>query len=795
MKILQLIHGYPPRYSAGSEVYTQLLTHALISEGQEVKVFSRQENAFLPEYALTREKDPLEERVEVILINMARTKDRYQHTAVDDAFDKVLEEYNPDILHIGHLNHLSTSVVKKAADKKIPIVFTLHDFWLMCPRGQFLRTFSQPGEEPDPLCARQIDHDCALACYSKYFTGDASREKEDIAYWTSWTRQRMEHIREMVKLIDLFIAPSKYLLDRFVGEFGLPKEKTVYLDYGFNLKRLEGRIRAPEKPFVFGYIGTHKQAKGIHHLIQAFAQVKGKPLLRIWGGESPPFTSSLKTFVQTLPKDVQQRIEWKGGYANYQLIEDVFNHVDAIVVPSIWGENSPLVIHEALQCRIPVITANFGGMAEYVKHEYNGLLFEHRNPHDLAQKMERLAHNPELAKELGQRGYHLSEDGNIPDITSHARTIIKFYEDLRTKKIPGPWRITFDTNPDDCNLHCIMCEEHSIYSQCQTKRKAEGRPRRRMDIALIRKVLSEAKGSPLREIIPSTMGEPLLYRDFPEILNLCREFGVKLNLTTNGTFPGKGATKWGELIIPLASDVKISWNGASKATQELIMIGTSWEKVLQNVKDFIRVRDTHAALGGSYCRVTFQMTFLEHNVSELADIVRLAIDLGVNRVKGHHLWVFTKEMESQSMRRNKEAIRKWNIAVEEAYSVAENLRLPSGEKILLENIFPLSEDATEEILPEGVCPFLGKEAWVSAEGRFGPCCAPNEQRKTLGDFGNLYDRSIAEIFASPQYLKLQENYLQYPVCKGCNMRKKEETYGHLETTTCCSPANPSPAPR
>ncbi|NGX37680.1 MAG: hypothetical protein K1000chlam2_00842, partial [Chlamydiae bacterium] len=57
---------------------------------------------------------------------------------------------------------------------------------------------------------------------------------------------------------------------------------------------------------------------------------------------------------------------------------------------------------------------------------------------------------------------------------------------MSTKTKQGPWRITFDTNPDDCNMRCIMCEEHSIYSSCQIDRKAEGRPRRRMDIKLMR---------------------------------------------------------------------------------------------------------------------------------------------------------------------------------------------------------------------------------------------------------------------------------------------------------------------
>ena len=130
----------------------------------------------------------------------------------------------------------------------------------------------------------------------------------------------------------------------------------------------------------------------------------------------------------------------------------------------------------------------------------------------------------------------------------------------------GPWRITFDTNPDDCNLRCIMCEDHSPYSNTQETRRKLGLPKRRMDIDLVRRVLAESRGSRLREIIPSTMGEPLLYRHFEEIVEFCAEYDVRLNLTTNGTFPKKGARAWAELIVPVTSDVKISWNGATRET-------------------------------------------------------------------------------------------------------------------------------------------------------------------------------------------------------------------------------------
>src|SRR4030042_6983586 len=127
----------------------------------------------------------------------------------------------------------------------------------------------------------------------------------------------------------------------------------------------------------------------------------------------------------------------------------------------------------------------------------------------------------------------------------------------------GPRRITFDTNPDDCNLACIICEEHSQYQRQQKKQNqisGESVKPHRMDPELIRKIVRDASITGLREIIPSTMGEPLLYPYFDAIITCCRQYGVFLNLTTNGTFPGRPVNQWGKLILPIASDVKLSWN-------------------------------------------------------------------------------------------------------------------------------------------------------------------------------------------------------------------------------------------
>lgn len=777
MRILKVIHGYPMRYNAGSEVYSQTLCQGLAAR-HDVHVFTRQENVFAPDFRMCEERDPDDPRITLHIVNNPRFRDRYRATGIDQRFSEVLDRVQPELVHVGHLNHLSTSMLREAARRELPIVFTLHDYWLMCPRGQFMQMFPEDPSNLWAACDGQQDRKCAERCYARYFSGAPDEHEADVAYWSGWVARRMSHMREMSELVDLFIAPARYLGERYRDAFGLPASKLAYLDYGFAHDRMGSRRRVPGESFTFGYIGTHIPAKGIDHLIRAFGMLAGGARLRIWGRPRGQDTEALKELARALPAGGGSRVEWLPEYRNQDIVREVFSRCDAIVVPSIWVENSPLVIHEAQQARVPVITANIGGMAEFVQHEINGLLFEHRSVEALAEQMQRFIDEPALATRLGMRGYLFSDSGDIPSIDAHVREVERLYEQVvrrrasaRVAQRPGPWRITFDTNPDLCNLRCVMCEEHSPHSLLRLRRGSDGSPERLMPLEMIERVVAEAVPRGLREIIPSTMGEPLLYEQFEAVLELCRRYQVKLNLTTNGTFPRRGAAEWAKLIVPVASDVKISWNGATKATHEGIMLGSRWEKVVDNVRAFITERDAHASAGGSRCRTTFQLTFLESNVHELADIVRLAIELGVDRVKGHHLWAHFDEIASQSMRRSPDAIGRWNLAVLAAREAAAERRLPNGEYVLLENIFPLDEFATEDLAPGGACPFLGQEAWVSAVGRFDPCCAPDAQRRTLGSFGDLRTQGFMEVWDGRRYRELISTYFNRHLCRGCNMRK------------------------
>jgi len=485
MHILKIIHGYPPLYNAGSEVYSKTIVKEL-SKNHKVSVFTREENIYAPDFQIR--KEIISENTGLYFINNPQGKDGYRHKAIDEAFQELVLKLKPDIAHIGHLNHLSTGIVDVLKKHHIPIVFTLHDFWLMCPRGQFL-TRSIGQENNHQLCDKQDHSKCASDCYRVYFSGKEEEEKIDLENWSDWTKRRMQETKAIVTKVDMFVAPAKYLMNRFITDFDIPKSKIKYLDYGFDTSYLMPPTdKNKNELFTFGYIGTHIPAKGINLLIEAFKKIEQPARLLIYGRDSGQSTKALKK----LALSSHNEIEFLPEYRNEDIVNDVFSKIDCIVVPSIWAENSPLVIHEAQACHIPVITANYGGMKEYVEQNVNGLLFKHRDVNDLNLQLKEAVSNPDKMKKIGKKGYLYSEDGNVISITDHCGNLEDIYNALIPPK--SLWRVTLDTNPEDCNLKCIMCEEHSPYSDfIPNLYKTTGIKRRRMDFETVTSVLQQAE--------------------------------------------------------------------------------------------------------------------------------------------------------------------------------------------------------------------------------------------------------------------------------------------------------------
>lgn len=421
MHILKIIHGYPKEYNAGSEIYTESICNEL-SKKLKVSIFTREENIFKKDFEISKSNST---NPEIYYLNIPREKDGYRHEKLDFNFEKLILSIKPDVAHIGHLNHLSTGIVEILFQKKIPILYTLHDFWLMCPRGQFLQT--NFGEENFyQICDGQEDSKCAKKCYSGYFSGIKKNYEIDLKYWTEWIHFRMEETKSISKMVNLFIAPSNYLRNRFINEFQIPEKKIILLNYGF--KKIKNKFQKKNTEFTFGYIGTHIPAKGINILIEAFLQMKENAILKIWGRENSIYTNSLKKLAASSVKN--KKIIWMGEYENSKIHKKVFSEIDVLVVPSIWGENSPLVIHEAEELKIPVITSNLGGMKELVSHQLNGLLFERGNILDLGLQMDYAVKNPIEMKKIGEKGYLNSKNGKVPTLKNHSKELEKIYKNL-----------------------------------------------------------------------------------------------------------------------------------------------------------------------------------------------------------------------------------------------------------------------------------------------------------------------------------------------------------------------------
>ncbi len=443
MKILQVVHGLPPAYLGGTETYADTLAKELVRQGHAVSVFSRYENPQQPEYEV---ETPAVGAVEVTRVNHTQRKsktfaDSYQNAHIAARFRELLARFKPDIVHFQHLVYLSTTCVREAVRRQVPVVMTLHDYWLICQRGRFLK--------PDlSVCPGQTDAGCAQ-CFSHLLDTKMSalyRCLKPILDKQSWLRDqgrrwygqytvsrsasraaqqqvqaRMAHIRELCESISLFLAPSRFLREQFVA-FGVPEEKILFHECGLQTESIRPAQKARvQKPLIFGYIGVVDPVKGVHLLVEAF-QSLSQAELRIYGGEAvyAPYPDE-KRFRSQLANS--PHIHCMGRYEQHELSR-ILREVDVVVVPSIWYENAPLVIREAFLAQTPVITADFGGMREWVTDGVSGLLFQPRNIDDLRQKIARFIAEPDLVARLSQRF------PVVRSITEDARLLVQHYQHL-----------------------------------------------------------------------------------------------------------------------------------------------------------------------------------------------------------------------------------------------------------------------------------------------------------------------------------------------------------------------------
>lgn len=732
MRVLHVIHGYPPHYMAGSEVYTRSLVRALRAH-VTVAVFTRVENAFARPYeAADVESDGVLVRRVNKPMRDYTLEDKYLDPRMDDAFRSMMRDFQPDIVHVGHLGHLSTGIVAIAHEEfRVPVVITLHDYWLTCFRGQLVATDGRLCDGPSSDgCLR-----CATATF-KHAVTSASLD----AY--------RQHMRRVLDAVDLFLAPSR-TVESFILEQGAPRQKVVFSPYGFDRRHYLPRPACEtQPPLRFGFLGRVIPVKGVGPLLRAFRTVAGPCELHVHGT-----VDGQARFLEDLAGG-DSRVVFHGGYDN-DVVPQLLARLDAVVVPSLWRENAPLAIQEAHLAGVPVITSNAGGMAELVHDGRDGFLFPQGDERALAELLQDLVDNPRRLECLQV------DRARVRNIEDDAQGCVEHY-----RRLCSPRRITIVTNPGLCNMACPMCDTHSIHAPVG---HADELPL--LPWSTVEATLRDLARLGLREVIPSTMGEPLMYPHFDRLLALLSELGLTLNLTTNGSFPRGGVEHWAPRLLPVLTDMKVSLNGVDAPMNESVMVGANTARQLANIQFFVQQRDAYALEARRRPTVTLQVTFMERNLEHLPDLLRWAIRSGIDRFKGHHLWVTWPQLQDESLRRTRESAGRWNAMVSVLQQIARDEAGPQGQRIRLEHVTPLDEISPQGPAADTECPFLGQEAWLEADGSFQVCCCPSTKRRAFGDFGNVTDTPMPRLWADPRYRAFVDGWGEHANCRECNMRR------------------------
>lgn len=309
------------------------------------------------------------------LFERSRTK-----STLTESYSDFLLAHRPDVVHFQHTFFIGHDVLRVTRNTlpDAPIVYTLHEFMAICHHmGQMVRTKRKMHQLCREASPRRC-HECFPEIPAQLF----------------FMRERF--IRSQFALVDAFIAPSHTVRNQYL-RWGLPPEKVIFEDYG-RLPAEQVAVPSEERPRNrFGFFGQLTPFKGADVLLKAMAILGDDFDGHAWihGANLDRQPPEFQERLNPLLKETKKTVTVAGAY-NPDQIGKLMARVDWVVVPSIWWENSPLVIQEAFLHGKPVICSDIGGMAEKVENGVSGLHFRRGDAEDLADVMRRAVETPEL---------------------------------------------------------------------------------------------------------------------------------------------------------------------------------------------------------------------------------------------------------------------------------------------------------------------------------------------------------------------------------------------------------------
>jgi glycosyltransferase involved in cell wall biosynthesis len=317
----------------------------------------------------------------------------------------------PDVVHVQHTHFIGLDLLSliRRVLPGVPIVYTLHEFLPICHRdGQMVRTFSSE------LCTEASPRRCH-ECFP------------DISAQAFFLRERF--VRGHLRGVDRFLAPSAQLMERYL-RWGIEPERLEVEEYG----RRTPAVRAPEpartkSPTNIGFFGQLSYFKGAKVMLEAMSMLEKGSRAHLWlhGANLDLQTPEFQDEFAAMHDVLRGRVTFRGPYEHAELPK-LMADLHWVVVPSVWWENSPLVIQEAFFHRRPVICSDVGGMAEKVRDGVDGIHFRVGDAFSLARVFEKATSSPRLWRSL-RKGIR-----EPYGMDTHVAWLIDTYGQLRSQR-------------------------------------------------------------------------------------------------------------------------------------------------------------------------------------------------------------------------------------------------------------------------------------------------------------------------------------------------------------------------
>lgn len=411
MRILLVNYRY--FISGGPEKYMFNIKKMLEENGHEVIPFSIHSNKnveteyskYFVEPIGSRDATYFEECKKTPKVIMQMLSRSCYSLEVKKAIQKEIIDVKPDLVYIIHfVNKLSPSVIKGAKELGVPVVLRLSDYFLLCPRFDF-------------LCDRKICEDCLTKGYfaclrKKCVKGSLSASLIRVL---SMKLHDMMHIYDYV---DAFITPSEFLKTKLIAN-GFHKDKITCIPT-FTLSRT-----TIDEPIVgdYGlYFGRITEEKGVETVVRAYEKLPDKKV-KIMGDDTTEEAIRLKKYIK---EQNINNIEFLGFKSGNEL-ENVIKKARFTMIPSIWYDNLPNTALESFQYYKPVIASNMGSLPELVLDGVNGYLFDPYNPDELVEKIKMLD-DDKLVIEMGNNSRKRLEDRFSPK--THYDSLLNIFNSL-----------------------------------------------------------------------------------------------------------------------------------------------------------------------------------------------------------------------------------------------------------------------------------------------------------------------------------------------------------------------------